>query len=242
MASQKQIEANRRNAQKSTGPRTEEGKRRSSLNGLKSHLTGLTTIMVDEDSSARTLFVRQYIQAWDPQDAIEHQLALSLALDNWRLNRIKTVEENIFGFGLAQPARVYEHDRPEIENAVGQAATYLRRSRELDRLSQYEARLNRIVKTNMELLEKRQAARKAQTPPAPEPKPEPAPAQHFTAQNGFAQATAGFPAKQPETETPAPSAPAPADAYPPQQPPSAAPWARQTPHYSDGTSCGAPAE
>ena len=48
MASKKQIEANRRNAKKSTGPKTEEGKAKSSLNSLKHGLTS-QRVWLDEE-------------------------------------------------------------------------------------------------------------------------------------------------------------------------------------------------
>jgi hypothetical protein len=52
--SQARIEANRRNARKSTGPRTEEGKERSKLNAGRHHLTGQVTTMADPDREAYT--------------------------------------------------------------------------------------------------------------------------------------------------------------------------------------------
>jgi hypothetical protein len=197
--SEKQIEANRKNARKSTGPKTEEGKIRSSMNGFKSHITGLSTIMADEDSAAQREFVAEYMAAWAPQGAIERQLARTLALDNWRLNRIKTVEENIFAYDLVMPKKIFTHERIEAENALGHAWTYMQRSREFDRISLYESRLNRIIAKNTELLEKRQAARKAE--PKREPAEQPKPVQHFTANNGFAPVDLQ-PAPEPAPETP----------------------------------------
>jgi hypothetical protein len=49
MATQKQIEANRRNAQHSTGPRTQEGKDRIRLNALKHGMTAKTVVLPGED-------------------------------------------------------------------------------------------------------------------------------------------------------------------------------------------------
>jgi hypothetical protein len=170
--SEKQIEANRKNARKSTGPKTEEGKIRSSMNGFKSHITGLSTIMADEDSAAQREFVAEYMAAWAPQGAIERQLARTLALDNWRLNRIKTVEENIFAYDLVMPKKIFTHERIEAENALGHAWTYMQRSREFDRISLYESRLNRIIAKNTELLEKRHGFAPVDLQPAPEPAPE----------------------------------------------------------------------
>ena len=49
MATEKQKKANRENAKKSTGPRTEEGKARSSQNGIKHGLLARDAVMADED-------------------------------------------------------------------------------------------------------------------------------------------------------------------------------------------------
>jgi hypothetical protein len=52
MASQAKIEANRRNAQKSTGPKTAEGKDKVRLNALKHGLTAATVVLPHEDAEA----------------------------------------------------------------------------------------------------------------------------------------------------------------------------------------------
>ena len=69
------------------------------MNGFTSPLTGLTTVMTDEDRLAQLDFTEEYIADLAPHGAVERQMARTLAIDNWRLNRIKAVEENIFAWG-----------------------------------------------------------------------------------------------------------------------------------------------
>ena len=75
MISDKQLEANRRNAHLSTGPKTEEGKRRASLNALRHGLTGQVTAMTDADRVAHDQFSQALIQSLAPEGAMEIQLA-----------------------------------------------------------------------------------------------------------------------------------------------------------------------
>ena len=51
MATQRQIEANRRNAQKCTGPRTPEGKARSSRNALKTGIDAKSAVLPSESAA-----------------------------------------------------------------------------------------------------------------------------------------------------------------------------------------------
>jgi hypothetical protein len=182
--SEKQLEANRRNAQLSTGPRSEEGKARSAMNGFcNSSLGNLTAVMTTEDRLSQNEFVRDYIADLNPQGAVELQMARTLALDNWRLNRIKAVEENIFAWGYeVKPGVKAQSDIPEIENALAHANSFLVHADRINKISLYEARLNRCIARNMELLMERQAARLAAHKPIESTQK----TQPLTRRNGFA--------------------------------------------------------
>ena len=66
MISEKQLEANRRNAQRSTGPRTGEGKTRSSRNNLRHGLTGHINILPTEDREAHDAFCNELSDSLKP--------------------------------------------------------------------------------------------------------------------------------------------------------------------------------
>ncbi len=161
--SDKQLAANRRNAQFSTGPRTPEGKERSSLNGFKHPELGLTALMVDEDREAHFEFVGEYLADLAPQGFHELQLARTIAMDSWRLNRIKAVEENIFAWGFAVEHKdCCSSEIPQVENAMIHAVSYMHYADRIDKLSLYESRLSRTIARNIELLRKSQAQRRNQ--------------------------------------------------------------------------------
>src|SRR5215472_14948665 len=72
--SQKRIEANRRNAQRSTGPRTPEGKNRSRFNGLKHGLTATVTVIPGEDAAVYQERLDAMIESCAPRNQIELDL------------------------------------------------------------------------------------------------------------------------------------------------------------------------
>ena len=84
-----QLAASRANAQLSTGPRTEEGKRRSSLNAFRHGLTGQIVIHTPEDQAAFQKHCDAIRQALKPVGALETDLAQAVAEDKWRLNRAR---------------------------------------------------------------------------------------------------------------------------------------------------------
>ena len=96
MTSFRQIEANRRNAYKSTGPITEEGKQRSRCNAVRHGLTAETVIGALEDAEDYKAFEAAIIADYDAQSAVERELVLRLASLLWRLRRATTMENGLF--------------------------------------------------------------------------------------------------------------------------------------------------
>jgi hypothetical protein len=95
MTSFRQIEANRRNALRSTGPRTETGKRQSRRNATRHGLTAETVIDGLEDSEDYRAFEAAVIADYDGRTAVERELVLRLASLLWRLRRIISIETDL---------------------------------------------------------------------------------------------------------------------------------------------------
>jgi len=96
MTSLRQIEANRRNARLSTGPVTEEGKRRSRQNAVRHGLTAETVIDALEDADDYAAFELAITTDFDAQSAVERELVLRLASLLWRLRRATAIETGLF--------------------------------------------------------------------------------------------------------------------------------------------------
>jgi hypothetical protein len=96
MSSFRQIEANRRNAQLSTGPVSEEGKRRSRQNAVRHGLTAETVIDALEDAEDYAAFEMAVTADYDAQSAVERELVLRLASLLWRLRRATAIESGLF--------------------------------------------------------------------------------------------------------------------------------------------------
>jgi len=95
MTSFRQIEANRRNSLKSTGPSTEEGKRRSRRNAIRHGLCAETVIEMIEDIKDYRGFEAAIIADYDAQTAVERELVLRLASLLWRLRRATSIETDL---------------------------------------------------------------------------------------------------------------------------------------------------
>jgi len=96
MTTFRQIEANRRNARKSTGPVTEEGKRQSRCNAVRHGLTAETVIGVLEDAQDYQAFEAAIVADYDAQSAVERELVLRLSSLLWRLRRATSMETGLF--------------------------------------------------------------------------------------------------------------------------------------------------
>jgi hypothetical protein len=96
MTSFRQIDANRRNARLSTGPVSEEGKRKSRQNAVRHGLTAETVIDALEDSEDYAAFEMAVTADYDGQSAVERELVLRLASLLWRLRRATAIESGLF--------------------------------------------------------------------------------------------------------------------------------------------------
>ena len=96
MTSIKQIEANRRNSLKSTGPKTDAGKQASRCNAVRHGLTAETVIGALEDAEDYKAFELAITADYDAQSAVERELVLRLASLLWRLRRATAVETGLF--------------------------------------------------------------------------------------------------------------------------------------------------
>src|SRR5690242_16938308 len=136
-----QTRANRANAQHSTGPRTEEGKRRSSLNALRHGLTGHVIVLPGEDLAAYQRQCQQAFDQFQPANWNEKQLAQTMVDLTWQLHRISAIETNLLSLGTVQHAGITEH--AECDSALAMAWTLRQQSQTFANLSIYRQRLSR---------------------------------------------------------------------------------------------------
>jgi hypothetical protein len=116
MTSWRQWQANRLNALKSTGPRSEEGKRISRRNAIRHGLTAETVIDGLEDSEDYRGFEAAIIADYDAETAVARELVLRLASLLWRLRRIIAIETDLF----AIQAEIMRDRRNEVTMAHGE--------------------------------------------------------------------------------------------------------------------------
>lgn len=168
MTSEAKIEANRRNALKSTGPRTERGKERARLNALKHGMTAKQLVTRGENLADFARFGAELGAALAPADALERQLVEAIVLASWRLRRVWRTEAAV----IRKAARRSD----AWENRQSAPEPFTLADHELERISRYESELQRSLQRAYAMLERRQAQRAAgsaaASPPAPERNPE----------------------------------------------------------------------
>lgn len=92
MISRKQIEANRRNALKSTGPKSQAGKATSSMNAVRHGLTATQVVIAGEDPEEYNQLADSLREKFTPVDSLELRLVEQLAQQLWRLRRVSHFE------------------------------------------------------------------------------------------------------------------------------------------------------
>jgi hypothetical protein len=160
-----QIEANRRNASLSTGPKTEPSRRISSMNALKHGLTAQQVTVFDETAEEFQAFHAELMAALRPEGAFEANLAERVILCAWRLRRVYRIETGLF----CKTRKSWSNGDAVATNDID--IVFLRLAShddEIAKLTRYETSIERSVQRALKTLERRQAQRKG-NPTGPVP-------------------------------------------------------------------------
>src|SRR6266851_3789863 len=155
MATLKQFEANRRNALKSTGPKTPEGKAAVSMNSLRHGLRARTVVLPGENREEFNQLCNDLEVEWHPQSRTEQFYVEQMAVSQWKLTRMEVGEAAIF---------------QDVEGSTSKLA-------HLDRLWQSEARMERSYSRAQRELERLQTSR-PRVEPASDVRPQASEIQH----------------------------------------------------------------
>jgi hypothetical protein len=118
MTSVRQLEANRHNALKSTGPKTEDGKQRSRRNALRHGFTAETVVEPLENPEEYRAFEDAIVAQFLPQTPVEQELVHRLASLFWRLRRATSIETGL----LRMQSEILHAFRSSRQNAAEPSA------------------------------------------------------------------------------------------------------------------------
>ncbi|MBV9780036.1 MAG: hypothetical protein JOY62_08680, partial [Acidobacteriaceae bacterium] len=136
MSTHAQIQANSVNGQLSIGPKTPEGKAKSSLNAVKTGLTGRTVLLPSDDAAAYQKHVQRFFDQYKPAGDEESALTQSLADTEWRLLRIPSLEMGIYAIGRLELSKQFEHEEdPQVRASLIEAQVFLTYRKDLNNLS-----------------------------------------------------------------------------------------------------------
>jgi hypothetical protein len=159
-----QIEANRRNSQKSTGPRSPEGKAISRFNALKSGVNAKSQVIPGEDASALEALASDYHQQFRPANPLECFLVDSLVNADWQLRRLRRVEAQLWGFHT--DAAKDETDGIDEDYPLGHVF-----QRGIDAFNRLQRRIDSTERSYYRALKELQRHQAGRTTGPPEPVP-----------------------------------------------------------------------
>jgi hypothetical protein len=136
MATLQQIEANRLNAQKSTGPSSVEGKAAVRFNALKSGIDAQSQVIPGEDPAALAALAAEYHDRYQPATPEVRALVDTLVTAEWLQRRFRALEAQLFQFNITRVIRE--------EKGLQAAQAYDRDSDTFDRL---QRRINAVERS-----------------------------------------------------------------------------------------------
>ena len=155
-----QLAANRANAQKSAGPVSLQGRATSSLNAVKTGLTGQTVLLSTDDAIAYRAHLDRHFTRHAPANDQEHTLVQMAADTEWRLLRIPSLEAGIYAVARLKLADLHPQENdPAIREALITGEIQLLYRRDLSNLALQERRLRNHLKSDLAQLEALQTER-----------------------------------------------------------------------------------
>jgi hypothetical protein len=173
MATEPQIHANRENAKASTGPKTEEGKAKSSRNNTKFGLFAVNNCVQPEEKEDYDNFCSKLWTTLAPADPVEEVTAAEFVRNAWRLRRCAMAEET-----LGEIVARFQASRNKLRNTDHPVADpmiypdHLPAQTAIDRARTSAQTGMRRAKAD---LDKMQAARRKAQPAVPQVEPNPVP-------------------------------------------------------------------
>jgi hypothetical protein len=145
MSTETQISANRLNAQKSTGPKTPEGKEKVSQNAVTHGLTAFRPVLANEDPEEYTLFRDDFFRHHAPVGILEESLAQRAADSFWRLQRAQDYETAVLNTLITEARNVSDGIVGVSDNhLLGQVLLDdFRQTHCLEKIQKYEMALER---------------------------------------------------------------------------------------------------
>jgi hypothetical protein len=130
------------------------------MNALRHGLTARVVVLPSEDMAAYKAFSLEIVDSLDPQTPVERQFAQTVADNQWRINRIRSIEDGMLGMGHFERAGDFDCPSPEIHSAMTAARAFRAGSQAFVNLSIYEQRLHRSLKDALRQLKELQAERR----------------------------------------------------------------------------------
>src|SRR5690348_2945614 len=143
----------------STGPRSEEGRAKSSLNAVKTALTGRTILLPSDDVAEYERHLAAYAEEFAPVGLLETNLVQSIADTDWHLRRIPALESALFAKGRIEFAELFNEQDLAARPHLIDAHTFITYEKQIRNLQLQEARLARRREKEIAELRKLQAER-----------------------------------------------------------------------------------
>jgi hypothetical protein len=154
------LNSNRANSQFSTGPRSDEGKAKSSMNAVKTGLTGRTVVLPTDDIHAYQGHLDRHFLKFAPATDDEKALTQSIADTEWRLLRIAPLESGLYAVGRRKLADLFPEEKdPVNRQALIDVEIFTTYRRDFTNLSLQERRLRSQRNADVAELEKLQKER-----------------------------------------------------------------------------------